>query len=68
MKWQMDVNGLSAAAVARALNRRGVKGKRGGKWQGSTIVRVTGNTFHRDRSLFGYPANWGIKSWHRKSI
>ena len=27
MKWQMEVNGLSAAAVARALNRQGVKGQ-----------------------------------------
>ena len=66
MKWQMKVNGLSAAAVARALNRQGVKGKRGGKWQGSTIVRVTANPFHKDRHLFGYPANWGIKTWHQK--
>jgi len=64
MKWQMDVNGLSAAAVARALNRQGVKGKRGGKWQGSTVVRVTANLFHKDREMFGYPANWGVKPWH----
>ena len=66
MKWQMEVNGLSAAAVARALNRQGVKGKRGGKWQGSTIVRVTSNPFHKDRHLFGYPLNWGVKPWHTK--
>jgi DNA invertase Pin-like site-specific DNA recombinase len=52
MKWQMDVNGLSAAAVARALNIQGLMRKRGGKWQGSTIVRVTGNPFHEDRALF----------------
>ena len=66
MKWQMKVNGLSAAAVARALNRQGVKGKRGGKWQGSTIVRVTSNPFHKDRHLFGYPligeSNHGTQS------
>ena len=67
MKWQMEVNGLSAAAVARALNRQGVKGKRGGKWQGSTVSRVTSNRFHDDRHLFPYPLNWGIKPWHRKN-
>lgn len=66
MKWQMRANGLSAAAVARALNKQGVKGKRGGKWQGSTVVRVKSNPFHKGRQLFGYPANWGIKPWHMK--
>ncbi|MAS49348.1 MAG: hypothetical protein CMA35_00355, partial [Euryarchaeota archaeon] len=40
---------MSADAVARSLNARGITGKRGGKWQGSTIVRVTANPFHKDR-------------------
>ena len=65
MKWQMKVNGLSAAAVARALNRQGVKGKRGGKWQGSTITRIVSNPFHNERSKFAFPGNWGVKPWHK---
>ena len=50
-------SGVQAAYVARALNRQGVKGKRGGKWQGSTVVRVSANLFHKDREMFGYPSN-----------
>jgi hypothetical protein len=46
-------SGVQAAYAARALNRQGVKGKRGGKWQGSTVVRVTANLFHKDREIFG---------------
>ena len=34
MDWQIEANGMSAAAVARSLNARGITGKRGGKWQG----------------------------------
>ena len=32
MDWQIDINGLSAAAVACSLNARGIMGKRGGEW------------------------------------
>jgi len=31
MKWQMVVNGMSAASVARSLNKQKVSGKRGGE-------------------------------------
>jgi DNA invertase Pin-like site-specific DNA recombinase len=34
MDWQIEDNGMSAAAVARSLNSRGITGKRGGRWQG----------------------------------
>ena len=65
MDWQMNVNGMSATAVARALNTQGVKGKRGGKWQGGGVLRTSGNDFHDERLKFPPPKNWGSKVWHR---
>ena len=37
MDWQLEVNGMSAAVVARNLNSRGITGKRGGKWQEQSV-------------------------------
>ena len=65
MDWQMNANGMSATAVARALNTQGVKGKRGGKWQSAGIIRTIENDFHDERLKFPHPKNWGSKVWHR---
>ena len=65
MKWQIKVNGMTTSSVARSLNRQGVKGKRGGKWQGNAITRTIENTFHKERKKFPYPTNWGSKPWHQ---
>ena len=46
MDWQIEVNGMSAAAVARSLNSRGITGKRGGQWQGQSVKRTISHTFH----------------------
>ena len=65
MAWQIDTNGMSAASVARSLDRQGIKGKRGGKWQGNAVTRVINNKFHLERKKFPQPGNWGSKAWHR---
>ena len=52
MDWQIEVNGMSAAAVARSLNSRGITGKRGGQWQGQSVKRTIGHTFHQNRADF----------------
>jgi hypothetical protein len=65
MKWQIDVNGMTISSVARSLNKQGVKGKRGGKWQGNAITRTIKNTFHKERKKFTHPGNWGSKPWHQ---
>ncbi len=64
MDWQINVNGMSASAVARSLNTQGIMGKRGGKWHSSGISRVMNNEFHNERTNFPHPANWGSKVWH----
>jgi DNA invertase Pin-like site-specific DNA recombinase len=66
MIWQIDVNGLSYSGVARALNRQGIKGKRGGRWYSSGVSRIVQYEFHNERTKFPHPANWGSKVWHRK--
>ncbi len=66
MDWQMNINGMSAASVARSLNAKGVKGKRGGVWQSGGVARTIENDFHDERMKFPHPNNWGNKAWHRK--
>ena len=65
MDWQIEVNGMSAAAVARSLNSRGITGKRGGQWQGQSVKRTISHTFHENRADFPYPSQWGTMPWHR---
>jgi len=56
---------MATAAVARSLNKRGITGKRGGKWQGNSITRTISNDFHTNRLKFTTPDWWGSKPWHR---
>jgi hypothetical protein len=65
MEWQVNVNGMSQAAVARSLNSRGVKGKRGGKWQGQSVKRTIAHIFHANRKDFPYPKTWGSMPWQK---
>ena len=65
MDWQIEINGMSAAAVARSLNSRGITGKRGGQWQGQSVKRTISHTFHENRADFPYPSQWGTMPWHR---
>jgi len=65
MDWQIEDNGMSAAAVARSLNSRGITGKRGGQWQGQSVKRTISHSFHANRVDFSYPSQWGAMPWHR---
>ena len=65
MDWQIEDNGMSAAAVARSLNSRGITGKRGGQWQGQSVKRTISHTFHENRADFPHPTFWGTMPWHR---
>ena len=58
------MNGKLQAAVARSLNSRGIRGKRGGKWQGQSVKRTIEHTFHTNRTDFPHPKNWGSMPWH----
>ena len=67
MNWQINVNRMSASAVARNLNKMNIKGKRGGKWYSSGVIRIMNNVFHKQRHSFPKPKNWGNRPWHRIS-
>ena len=64
MVWMMK-NGLSAHAMAKANNEKGKRGKDGGKWAAGTVLSVTGNEYHRERTKFPQPKSWGSRPWHR---
>mgnify|MGYP001177281648 FL=1 len=65
MAWQAEHSRMATAAVARSLNKRGITGKRGGKWQGNSITRTISNDFHTNRLKFTAPDWWGSKHWNR---
>lgn len=68
MYWQIKSNGATATMVAKMANKRGWKGKLGGKWHAQSVLNVIRNDFHRNRDQFGYPEIWPKKPWHRKSL
>ena len=68
MHWQMETNGISATAVARSLNTRGIRGKEGGAWQASSVLNTAYNDFHEARNQFPRPSNWNNRPWHRDEI
>ena len=65
MYWQVEKNGMSATSVAKNLNKEGLKGKRGGNWSSTSVLKVLRNPFHERRRKFPNPEKWGSKSWHR---
>jgi len=65
MYWQVEENGMSATSVAKHLNRMGLKGKRGGNWSATSVLKIIRNNFHDRRNKFPYPVKWGNKVWHR---
>ena len=43
-----------------------MKGKRGGKWHGSGVLRTIRNQFHKQRNRFPKPKDWGEQIWQRR--
>ena len=68
MHWQMETNGISATAVVRSLNTRGIRGKEGGAWQAASVLNTAYNDFHEARNQFPRPSNWNNRPWHRDEI
>ena len=65
MAWQVLENEVTPTSVARSLNKRGIKGKLGGRWTGQGVKRTIQNRFHAKRKQFERPDWWGSKVWHR---
>lgn len=58
-----DLNGLSARAVARILNKRGIPSPRGGKWLRKTIQYILQNPFYCSHVLWNCHRNeWDVET------
>ena len=55
MRYCYYVEHMSRGRIAKNLNERKVKGKRGGKWQAGGVARVLSNDFHSGRNDFKKP-------------
>jgi len=71
MRYMYHAENMSASKIAKNLNKRKVKGKRGGKWQSSGVSRILHNNFHKGRADFKAPKSFLTKkipamTWHKK--
>ena len=62
-RW-MKAQGVSATQIAKVLNRNEVKGKLGGQFRSTGLLKIIENDFHKQREDFVKPPNWGDKVWH----
>ena len=54
----------SGSFIANKLNDAGYTGKRGGKWQGQSVLRTITNAYHIKRNSYKKPDWWGDSHYH----
>ena len=54
----------SGNRIAKHLNEMGVKGKLGGSWTSSMVLRTCRYEFHETRRMFPHPDWWGEEPYH----
>lgn len=54
----------SGNRIAKHLNEMGVKGKLGGSWTSSMVLRTCRYEFHETRRMFDHPVWWGDEPYH----
>jgi site-specific DNA recombinase len=64
MRWAYNKKDRSSTWIANHLNGKGIKGKRGGTWKASMVLRTMRYEFHAQRERFDKPDNWGKSAWH----
>ena len=64
MRHRYYVQGWSGNKVAKQLNELKVKGKKGGSWTSSMVLRTCRYTFHENRNMFEFPVWWGSAEYH----
>ena len=64
MRHRHYVQGWSGNRIAKHLNELGIKGKIGGSWTSSMILRTCRYTFHENRRMFKQPKWWGKEPYH----
>ena len=53
----------SGNKIAKHLNEMGVKGKLGGSWTSSMVLRTCRYEFHETRKMFKHPTWWGTQCY-----
>ena len=64
MRHRHYVQGWSGNKIAKQLNELEVKGKKGGSWTSSMVLRTCRYQFHENRIMFDAPEWWGTADYH----
>ena len=64
MRHRHYVQGWSGNKIAKQLNELEVKGKKGGSWTSSMVLRTCRYQFHENRNMFESPEWWGTADYH----
>ena len=64
MRHRHYVQGWSGNRIAKHLEDLGVKGKLGGSWTSSMVLRTCRYEFHETRRMFEHPEWWGSEPYH----
>lgn len=64
MRHRHYVQGWSGNKIAKQMDEMKVKGKKGGSWTSSMILRTCRYTFHENRKMFEAPEWWGTAEYH----
>lgn len=64
MRHRHYVQGWSGNRIAKHLDEMGVKGKLGGSWTSSMVLRTCRYEFHETRRMFEHPEWWGSEPYH----
>ncbi|MDA8700360.1 recombinase family protein [Euryarchaeota archaeon] len=64
MRHRHYVQGWSGNKIAKQLNELKVKGKKGGSWTSSMVLRTCRYQFHENRKMFDAPDWWGSAEYH----
>jgi DNA invertase Pin-like site-specific DNA recombinase len=64
MRHRHYVQGWSGNRIAKHLDEMGVKGKLGGSWTSSMVLRTCRYEFHETRKMFEHPEWWGSEPYH----
>ena len=64
MRHRHYVQGWSGNRIAKHLDELGVKGKLGGSWTSSMVLRTCRYEFHETREMFEHPEWWGSEPYH----
>jgi DNA invertase Pin-like site-specific DNA recombinase len=64
MRHRHCAQGWSGNKIAKQLNELKVKGKKGGSWTSSMVLRTCRYQFHENRNMFDTPEWWGSAEYH----